>query len=110
MITPAIIAAGPHKNGSAVAGDNAALTFLNADTLTVFNQSLAFQKGAYAFGTADLVLPPGEQASRQVFDGISMRMVKDSYDPVKDRLYTRLDILYGFKAIRPDLACKIWHT
>jgi len=110
VITPAIIAAGPHQNCSAVAANDAALTFLNADTLTTFHQSLAFQKGAYAMGTADLVLPPGEKASRQNHDGISIRLVNDFYDGVKDRLYTRLDILYGFKVIRPDLACKIWHT
>lgn len=110
VITPAIIATGPHQNCSAVAANDAALTFLNADTLTAFHQSLAFQKGAYAFGSIDLVKPPGEKSSRQVYDGISMRMVQDSYDVVKDRLYTRLDILYGFKVIRPELACKLWHT
>jgi hypothetical protein len=110
VITPAIIATGPHQNCSAVAANDAALTFLNADASTTFHQSLAFQKGAYAFGTADLLLPPKEEASRKVFDGISMRMVMNAYDVVKDRLYTRLDILYGFKVIRPDLACKMWHT
>jgi len=110
VITPAIIAAGPHQNCSAVAANDAALTFLNADASTTFHQSLAFQKGAFAFGTADLLLPPKEESSRKVFDGISMRMVMNAYDVVKDRLYTRLDILYGFKEIRPDLACKMWHT
>ena len=110
VITPALIAAGPHQNCSAVAAAAAAMTFLNADTLTKFHQSLAFQKGAYAFGSADLVLPPNNKASRQNFDGIGMRMVQDAYDVVKDRLYTRLDILYGFKVIRPELGVKIWHT
>ena len=110
VITPAIIASGPHQNVSAAAANDAALTFLNADTLTTFHQSLAFQKGAYAFGTADLVLPPNENASRQVSDGISMRLIDKYYDGVKDRLYTRLDVLYGFKVIRPELAVKLWHT
>jgi len=110
VITPAIIASGPHQNCSAAAAENDALTFLNADTLTTFHQSLAFQKGAFAFATADLILPPGEKASRQVYDGISMRMVQDAYDVKTDELFTRLDILYGFKVIRPDLAVKLWHT
>ncbi len=109
-ITPAIIAAGPHKNCSAAAANDAALTFLNADASTTFHQSLAFQKGAYAIGTADLVKPPNESCSRQVFDGISMRIIEDFYDGVKDRLYTRCDVLYGFKVIRPELAVKVWHT
>jgi len=109
-ITPALIATGPHKNCSAAAVDGDAITFLNADTLTTFHQSLAFQKGAFAFATADLVLPPNESATRQVHDGVSMRLVENFYDGLKDRLYTRIDVLYGFKAIRPDLAVKLWHT
>ena len=109
-ITPAIIAAGPHQNVSAAAANDAALTFINADASTAFHQSLAFQKGAYALGTADLVLPTNAMmASRQNYDGISMRAVQD-YDIVNDRIYTRMDVLYGFKVIRPELACKIWHT
>jgi hypothetical protein len=109
-ITPAIIATGPHQNVSAAGDDAAVVTFQNKDTLTTFHQSLAFQKGAFAFGTADLVLPPSEKASRANQEGVSIRLVEDFYDGVKDRLYTRLDILYGFKVIRPSLACKIWHT
>lgn len=108
-VSPALIASGPYKNASAAAADNKALTFVGTAS-TAYKQSLLFQKGFAAFGTADLVLPPNEQASRANFDGISLRLVKDSYDPVKDRLYTRLDILYGFKVLRPQLGCRIIHT
>jgi len=110
VISPAIIATGPQKNCSAAAAENDDLTFLNADTATTFNQSLAFQKGFAAFGSADLVMPDGvAMKSRQTYDGISMRVLQD-YDVVKDRVYTRLDVLYGFKVIRPDLGVKLWHT
>ena len=108
-ITPAIIASGPHQNVSAIPDDDDVLTFVGAAS-TAYKQSLLFQKGFACMGTADLVLPKGtHMASRQNYDGISMRIVQD-YDVVKDRVYTRLDCLYGFKLLRPDLAVKLWHT
>ena len=110
VISPAIIASGPYKNASNGAANDKKLTFLGAAS-TGYKQSLLFQKGFAVFGSADLVLPKGGvmAASRQVFDGISMRMVQD-YDIVKDRIYTRCDVLYGYKVLRPNLACRIWHT
>jgi hypothetical protein len=85
------------------------MTFIGAAS-TAYKRSLLFQKGFACFGTADLVLPPNQKATRKVYDGISMRLIQDYYDGVKDRLYTRLDVLYGYKVLRPDLAVNIWHT
>ncbi len=108
-ISPAIIASGPHQNVSAVPDDNDALTFIGAAS-TTYKQSLLFEKGFAAFATADLVLPKGtDMASRQTYDGISLRLVRD-YAVVKDVLYTRIDILYGFKVLRPTLAYRLLHT
>jgi hypothetical protein len=108
-ITPAIIASGPYKNVSAAPANNATITFAGAAS-TNYWQSVLFQKGFAVMGTADLALPPKEEATRQVYEGISMRLVKDAYDVVKDRLYTRLDVLYGFDCVRPDQAVRILHT
>jgi len=108
-ISPAIIATGPYQNCDAGAANNAALTFVGAAS-TAYKQSLLFQKGFACFGTADLVKPPNTECSRMVKDGISMRVVHNAYDVVKDRLYTRLDVLYGYKVLRPGLACKVQHT
>lgn len=108
-ISPAIVASGPYQNVDAAPANDAKLTFVGAAS-TTYKQSLLFQKGFAAFATADLVMPKGlDFASRQVYDGISMRLVRD-YDIVKDRIYTRLDVLYGYKVLRPQLACKILHT
>lgn len=108
-ISPAIIATGPYKNASNAAADGKKLTF-HGTASTGYKQSLLFQKGLAVFATADLVLPPKVQASRVVHDGISLRLVKDWYDGVKDRLYTRFDVLYGHKILRPQLGVKILHT
>lgn len=108
-IAPNIITGGAYKNVDSVPANNAALTFLGAAS-TVYNQSLLFQKGFAAFGTADLVMPKGvHMASRRNFDGISMRLISD-YDVTNDRMLTRLDVLYGFKVLRPQLAVKLLHT
>ena len=105
-ISPAIIVSGPHMNcigaaGAADPSDGDAITFL--EDATANRQSLLFQKGFAAFATADLSLPKGtDMASRQSYDGISLRLVRD-YDISKDRILTRLDVLYGFKVLRPQL-------
>lgn len=109
VITPALIATGPHQNCSATAANNAVIT-VGGVASTAYKTSLLFQKGFAAFGTADLVMPKNvAAASRQVHDGISMRMVQD-YAIVKDRVYTRCDVLYGFAVLRPQLGCRLLHT
>jgi len=44
-------------------------------------------------------------AAREVMDGISMRIVSD-YDITTDAFPTRIDVLYGFKTLRPQLAVR----
>ena len=75
---------------------------------TSYPQNLAYHKDAFTFATADLIMPEGvDKASRQVHNGISMRIVKD-YDINNDRLPCRVDVLYGYSTIRPEMACRIW--
>jgi DNA-directed RNA polymerase alpha subunit len=58
--------------------------------------------------TPDLVMPKKavEEAARTSYDGVSMRMLTD-YLPMTDQLATRLDVLFGFKYIRPEWLCVI---
>jgi len=73
---------------------------------TAVQTSLLFQKDAFAFATADLVMPQGvDFARREVQDGISMRIVR-AYDINNDQFPCRLDVLYGYKTIRAELACR----
>ena len=86
---------------------SAALTFLGGSA-TSYPQNLIYHKDAITFATADLLLPQGvDMASRQVHNGISMRIVRQ-YDINNDRLPCRIDVLYGFSAIRPQMACRLW--
>ena len=73
-----------------------------------YAQNLVYHKDAITFATADLLLPQGvDMASRQVHNGISMRVVRQ-YDINNDRLPCRIDVLYGYSTIRPAMACRIW--
>ena len=87
--------------------DNAAVTFVGTAS-TVYPQNLVYHKNAITLATADLLLPQGvDMASRQVHNGISMRIVRQ-YDINNDRMPCRVDVLYGFNTIRPPMACRIF--
>jgi hypothetical protein len=85
----------------------AVVTFLGSAS-TQYPQNLVYHKDAISFATADLLLPQGvDMASRQVHNGISMRVVRQ-YDINNDRLPCRIDVLYGFSVIRPPMAVRLW--
>jgi hypothetical protein len=105
-VSPALISSGATQNVSALPADNAAITIAGTAS-TNYGQSLLFHPDAFAFATADLVMPSGvDFARREVLDGVSMRVVRQ-YDINSDRFPTRIDVLYGFKTLRPQLACRL---
>ena len=75
---------------------------------SVYRKSLAYTQKAVTMASADLVMPKKavEEAARTSYDGVSMRMLTD-YLPMTDQLATRLDVLFGFKYIRPEWLCVI---
>lgn len=88
------------------AGSSKTVVFFGTAS-TAFPQSLAYHKNAFTFATADLIMPKGvDFAARDVQDGISMRIVRQ-YDITNDKFPCRIDVLYGYKTIRPQLACRM---
>ena len=84
-----------------------AVIFVGAAT-SQYAQNLVYHKDAITFATADLLLPQGvDMAARAVHNGISLRVVRQ-YDINNDRMPCRIDVLYGFNTIRPQMACRIW--
>ena len=103
---PAIVASGATQNVSNAAANDSAVTFLGTAS-TNYGQSLFYHEDAFTFATADLQMPGGvDMAAREVLDGVSLRMVR-AYDINSDNFPCRLDILYGYKTIRPQLACRL---
>jgi len=86
---------------------SAVVTFLGSAS-TQYPQNLIYHKDAITFATADLLMPQGvDMASRQVHNGISMRIVRQ-YDINNDRLPCRIDVLYGYSVIRPQMGVRLW--
>jgi len=91
----------------ALPASGAVVTMLGS-AATQYAQNLVYHKDAITLATADLLMPQGvDMASRQVHNGISMRIVRQ-YDINNDRLPCRIDVLYGFSTLRPQMACRIW--
>jgi len=106
-VAPMYSAAHPLATITLLPGNGNNVTFLGAAS-TTYPQNIAYHKDAFTLATADLILPQGvDMASRANHNGISMRIVRQ-YDINNDRMPCRVDVLYGYAAIRPQLACRVW--
>jgi hypothetical protein len=105
---PAIYTSGGRQNVVAAGMANGAAITKIGGASAVYKPSLAFHQNAFTFATADLedVSKYGAWGSRQVFDGISMRIARQ-YAISSDTVPCRIDVLYGYKTIRPELATRI---
>lgn len=105
-ISPAIVLTGAKQNVAAAPTNGGAVTKVGGAS-QVYKPSLAFHRDAFTFVSADLPMPnAADMAKREVYDGISMRFWQGD-DIVNDEFPARLDVLYGFKTIREQLACRI---
>lgn len=104
------VAGGPEQQYQTVDASpiNGAAMALVTPASSVYRKSLAYTQKAVTMASADLVMPKKavEEAARTSYDGVSMRMLTD-YLPMTDQLATRLDVLFGFKYIRPEWLCVI---
>lgn len=78
---------------------------------TAYGQNLFAQKDAFVFATVDLedVSKYGAWGAREVMDGISMRIAKQ-YDITNDAVPCRIDVLYGFAGLYPELASRNFYA
>jgi hypothetical protein len=111
-ISPSIVTSGVFQTVTASPADGAAvLTFGHASNYAdeVIKNGLAFHKNFATLACADLPLPRGVDMAAVVSDkqlGLSIRMIR-AYDINLDRFPCRLDILYGWAVLRPELACRV---
>lgn len=67
--------------------------------------NLVFHKEAFAFATRPLMAPAGAESYTVTNNGISLRVVR-SYDQKYKKDLLSMDVLYGYKTIRPELAVR----
>ena len=106
--SPAVYADGAKKNVTALPANGAAVTFFgDASNTTGYIQNLAYHKEAFAFVTGELPLMGDSlRCVRKTQDGVSLRVWQQS-DIVNDRMLLRIDMLYGWKTLRPEWAVRV---
>ena len=107
-ISPAIKTTTAFQTVDALPADGAALVFNGAES-TQSPTGIAHHKDAFTLAMADLPLPKGTDMAARVSDdqlGMSIRLIRD-YDITTDKFPCRLDVLYGWAVLRPELACRI---
>lgn len=108
-IAPAIITSGPYQTVNSVPADDAAITMMGTGSAS-YAQNLVFHKNAFALVMADLEMPDSAVfKARESQNGYSIRVLK-YFDGDNDEDKIRLDVLYGCKAIYPDLAVRLSGT
>jgi hypothetical protein len=107
-IYPAIITSGQFQTVTASPASSAAITVLGSAN-TVSPAHLAYHRDAFCLASTDLPLPGGVDMASRVSDprtGLSVRMVRQ-YSITNDTFPCRLDVLYGWATLYPELACRI---
>jgi hypothetical protein len=113
-VSPTMYWTGPRKNVVTSSGGTVSVATFNGATMTFIGvastsyvQNLMYHKEAFQFVTADLpIMDDAIKCVRRNQDGLSLRVWQAS-DIRNDELLMRIDILYGFAALRPEWACRI---
>ena len=114
-VSPAVIYGGQFQNVSIpTSSSTAAVTFFasqyNASGNGIVSpQNIVMHRNAYTMAMADLELPEGVHFAGRASDkeiGLSMRVVRQ-YTINNDSIPTRVDVLYGWAPLYPELACRV---
>ena len=109
VVSPAVISAGQFQNVSIpTTSATSAITFFNK-TGTVSPQNIVMHRNSFTMAMCDLELPEGVHFAGRASDkelGMSIRVVRQ-YTINNDSIPTRLDVLYGWAPLYPELACRV---
>jgi len=114
-VSPAVISGGQFQNVSIpTTSSTAAVTFFgsqyNASGYGIVSpQNIVMHRHAFTMCMADLELPEGVHFAGRASDkeiGLSMRVVRQ-YTINNDSIPTRVDVLYGWAPLYPELACRV---
>ena len=108
-VSPAIITGGQFQNVTVTATSATAVVTPFANSGEVSPQNIIMHRNAFTLATADLELPDGVHFAGRASDkelGLSIRVVRQ-YTINNDSIPTRLDVLYGWAPLYPELACRV---
>ena len=107
-VVPAVITAGQFQNVSVTSSGSQTVTPFN-NTGVTSPQNILMHRNAFTLACADLELPEGVHFAGRASDkelGLSIRVVRQ-YTINNDSIPTRLDVLYGWAPLYPELACRV---
>lgn len=93
------VTASPTAGGTIVCMTNAS---------EVYRNNFIFHPTAVTLAIVPMEMPTRGvvESYRESYDGVSIRLIT-FYDGINDQQITRLDVLYGYRWVRPEWACRI---
>lgn len=110
-VAPTIYISGAKQNVSVTsAGAGKAIVNVAAGgsgaASTAYTQNLAYHRDAFSFVTADLHMEQGQRMARAKVENVSMRIWRGA-DITNDKFPCRIDVLFGYKTVRPEWATRV---
>jgi hypothetical protein len=108
-VSPAIITAGQFQNVFVSATSSSAVVTPFNNTGTVSPQNIILHRNCETLACADLELPAGVVFAGRASDkelGLSIRVVRQ-YTINNDSVPCRMDVLYGWAMLYPELGCRV---
>jgi hypothetical protein len=109
-ISPAIVTSGAFQNVTASPTTGAPYVIVGAAS-TSYNTNVAFHKDAFTLAMVPMFAPVSGKGvvdvAQETSDGFTIK-VTQFYDGVNDNYIMRLDVLFGWAATYPELACKYY--
>jgi len=106
-ISPAIVISGAFQNVTASPTNGAAFTIFGTASGS-YSANVAYHKDAFTLAMVPMYAPPSGKGvidvAVQSYKGMNIK-VTEFYDGVNDNYIMRLDVLFGWAATYPELAC-----
>lgn len=113
-VSPAVIFGGQFQNVTAAPTNGGTVTFTSLPTAGATSavtspQNVVLHRNCLTLAVADLELPEGVHFAGRASDeeiGLSIRVVRQ-YTINNDAIPTRLDVLFGWAMLYPELGCRV---
>jgi hypothetical protein len=107
-VYPALTPSGPFQTVTASPGTSATITIVGAASAS-YESSIMYHRDAFTLAMVPMYEPAsgtGAKVTQMSDDGFTVK-VTQFYDGVQDNNIMRLDVLFGWAATYPELACKV---
>lgn len=106
-ISPAIVTSGAFQNASASPTNGSPFTVYGTAGGS-YAANVAFHKDAFTLAMVPMYAPPGGKGvidvATETYKGMNLK-VTEFYDGMNDNYIMRIDVLFGWAATYPELAC-----